>query len=501
MTLAPARHLDAFAGLRVLVVGEAMLDSYLEGASARLCPEAPVPVVAVSGRRDAPGGAANTAANVRALGAAVSFLSVVGDDPEADSLRRCLAERGIGADGLLVQPGRRTLAKQRVCAAGQILVRFDQGDTRPMTPRSEARLVERLGDLFTSCDAVIVSDYGYGVLTPAVISALAGLQAHSPRVVVVDSKQPEAYRRLAPTAVKPNYAEAVRLLGLPEDGSPATRAERLVPYEARVLAATGARIVAVTLDCDGAILFERGRPPHRSYARPGPRACTSGAGDTFLTAVALSLAAGADTPEAAEIASAAAGVVVGKQGTSSCSAEELRACLAADGTPAGGRARLAADLAEHRRRGRRIVFTNGCFDILHKGHVSYLRRARELGDVLVVGVNSDASIRRLKGPTRPLNPLEDRLAVLAALRFVDHLVPFDEDTPHELIRLVRPDVFVKGGDYTRERLPEASLVEELGGVVRILPLVEDRSTTGLIARIHAQGQPAPSPLVNGHATS
>jgi D-beta-D-heptose 7-phosphate kinase/D-beta-D-heptose 1-phosphate adenosyltransferase len=482
------------------VLGEAMLDSYLDGASHRLCPEAPVPVVAVSGRRDAPGGAANTAVNVQALGARVSFLSVVGDDAEAGCLRRCLESRGVATEHLLACTGRRTLSKQRVCAAGQLLVRFDQGDTGPMDADCEHQLLGRLAELFSGCDAVIVSDYGYGVLTPAVIAALARSQARAPRVLLADSRQLPAYRRVGVTAVKPNYAEAAQLLGLPDEGLPGTRAERLVPYEKRLLQGTGARIAAVTLDCDGAILFERGRSPHRVYARPGPRICTSGAGDTYLGALGLALAAGADTPAAGEIAAAAAAVVVAKEGTASCSLTELRACLAADRVVLSDRARLAAALAEHRRHGERVVFTNGCFDILHRGHVTYLRRARELGDVLVVGVNSDAGIRRLKGPTRPINALEDRLAVLAALRFVDYLVSFDEDTPHELIRLVRPDVFVKGGDYTRDRLPEASLVEELGGVVRILPFVEDRSTTGLIERIRGEMRPGDLSLLNGHAT-
>jgi D-beta-D-heptose 7-phosphate kinase/D-beta-D-heptose 1-phosphate adenosyltransferase len=499
-----APHLEAFRGLRVLVIGEAMLDSYLEGASSRLCPEAPAPVVAVAGRRDAAGAAANTAVNLHALGAAVSFLSVAGDDAEARLLGRCLQERGVAMDHLLVQPGRRTLSKHRVCAGGQILVRFDQGDTQPVDARREEQFLERLTALFAACDAVVISDYGYGVLTPAVIAALADLQARRPRVIVADSKQLTAYRRVGLTAVKPNYAEAVQVLGLSDEALPGSRAERIIHYEKRLLGATGARIAAVTLDHEGAVIFERDRAPYRTYARPAARGCPSGAGDTFLAAFTLALAAGADTPAAAEIAAAAAAVVVGKEGTAVCSAAELHDALSADGTPSGDRARLATELAEHRRHGRRIVFTNGCFDILHRGHVTYLRRARELGDVLVVGVNSDAGIRRLKGPTRPINTLEDRLAVLAALRCVDHLIPFDEDTPHELIRLVRPDVFVKGGDYTRDRLPEASLVEELGGVVRILPLVEDRSTTSLIDRIRGDLRaqpPSAFPLINGHATS
>ncbi|HZV06667.1 MAG TPA: D-glycero-beta-D-manno-heptose 1-phosphate adenylyltransferase [Gemmataceae bacterium] len=504
MTQALTNDLDAFRGLHVAVIGEAMLDSYLDGGSSRLCPEAPVPVVAVAARRDAAGGAANTAVNLRALGAKVEFLSVIGNDAEGMLLQRCLEQQGIAAEHVLTHCKRRTLSKQRVCACGQILVRFDQGDTGPLDSNYEKRLIERLEARFSVCDAVIVSDYGYGVLTPVVIAALSRLQAHSPRILVADSKQLRAYRRVGLTAIKPNYAEAIQVLNLTSESEPDNRAAQIIRNEKRLLDQTGARIAAVTLDRDGAILLERDRVPYRTFARPASRGCPSGAGDTFLAAFALALAAGADTPAAAEIASAAAAVVVAKEGTAVCSAAELRERLLADGAPSASRARLAAELAEHRRQGRRIVFTNGCFDILHRGHVSYLRRARELGDILVVGVNSDASIRRLKGPSRPINTLEDRLTVLAALRFVDYLVPFDEDTPHELIRLVRPDIFVKGGDYTRDRLPEASLVEEQGGIVRILPLVEDRSTTSLIDRIRGGSHAAPStafPVLNGQATS
>jgi D-beta-D-heptose 7-phosphate kinase/D-beta-D-heptose 1-phosphate adenosyltransferase len=215
--------------------------------------------------------------------------------------------------------------------------------------------------------------------------------------------------------------------------------------------------------------------------------------------LALALAAGADTPAAAELAAAAAAVVVAKDGTCACNPDELRAHLAAD-AKAVPLPVLVARLDALRRQGRRIVLTNGCFDILHRGHVTYLGRAKALGDVLVVGVNADESIRRLKGPGRPINALEDRLQVLAALSCVDHVVAFDEDTPHELVRAVRPHVFVKGGDYTRERLPEASLVEQLGGEVHILPFTADRSTTRVIERIRGSLEvPALLGPLNGHA--
>jgi D-beta-D-heptose 7-phosphate kinase/D-beta-D-heptose 1-phosphate adenosyltransferase len=478
-----ARLIDAFAGLRVAVLGEAMLDGYLEGATRRFCPEAPVPIVTLTGRRDMPGGAANTAVNVHSLGAQVSLLSVVGTDPEAATLRRALEGRGVYADDLLARPDRRTLSKQRVLASAQILLRLDQGSTGPVDEATEDELIARLAELFARCDAVIISDYRYGLITPRVLRALADLQARWSKVLVADSRRLGVFRELGLTAVKPNYEEAVELLGARSLEGIRVRAEGIARFGERILELTGAQIAAVTLDADGALVFQHGRPPYRTYAQAARQACVAGAGDTFASALALALAAGGTVPAAAELASAAASVVVGKEHTAPCSAQELREYIFSGGKYIPERERLAARADFYRQQGRRIVFTNGCFDILHRGHITYLHRAKALGDVLVVGVNSDDSIRRLKGPHRPINTLEDRIQVLAALGCVDQVVAFDEDTPCNLIRVVRPHVFVKGGDYTRERLPEAPLVEELGGVVQILPYMQDRSTTGIIERI------------------
>lgn len=252
---------------------------------------------------------------------------------------------------------------------------------------------------------------------------------------------------------------------------------------ARLLEVTGARIAAVTLDTEGARFVTRDRPPYRTYARPAQHARAAGAGDTFASALAMALAAGADVAGAAEIASAAAAVVVDKEGTATCTLAELRAALSGSDKLAPDLPTLLGRLESRRRAGERIVLTNGCFDILHRGHITYLSAAKALGDVLVVGLNTDAGVRRLKGAGRPINQLEDRAAVLAALSSVDHVIAFDEDTPIELVRAVRPHVFVKGGDYTLDRLPEAEVVRAQGGEIRILPYVRDRSTTSVIERV------------------
>jgi D-beta-D-heptose 7-phosphate kinase/D-beta-D-heptose 1-phosphate adenosyltransferase len=274
-------------------------------------------------------------------------------------------------------------------------------------------------------------------------------------------------------------------LGLPRLEGACARAEQIAPYADRMLDITGAQIAAITLDTEGALVCERGNAPYRTYSDAQPDSKAAGAGDTFVAGLTLSLLAGADTADAAEIAQAAARIVVAKPGTTSCTADELRSLILGSDKYYANPAQLAEQLINERTGCRRVVFTNGCFDILHRGHITYLNQAKALGDILVVAVNTDESVQRLKGPTRPINGLEDRLQVLAGLSSVDYLLAFDDATPARLLEIIKPDVFVKGGDYTRETLPEAAAVEAYGGSVQILPYIENRSTTGMIARIRS----------------
>jgi D-beta-D-heptose 7-phosphate kinase/D-beta-D-heptose 1-phosphate adenosyltransferase len=309
--------LDAVAGLKVLVIGEAMLDCYLEGFSDRLCQEAPVPVVTVTDRKQVPGGAANTAVNVHTLGGIVTFLSVIGDDWEGAMLRRSLEEQGVSTKYLLTQSGRKTLAKQRVIAASQLLVRFDQGNTDAIDSETEKALIEQLERCFSECDAIIVSDYGYGILTEKVIGAIAKLQQTQQRILVVDSKRLTAYRNANVTAVKPNYNEAVHLLSVEASQTSVpdyARSDQIAKYGERLLDLTNAQIVAVTLDAEGAIVFERNCAAYRTYAQTANQSRATGAGDTFVSALTLALAAKATTPVAIKLAASAAAVVVGKEG-------------------------------------------------------------------------------------------------------------------------------------------------------------------------------------------
>ena len=481
--MTPLDTLSRFAGLRTLVIGEAMLDRYLTGHVERLCREAPVPIVATEANDAAPGGAANTAAAAAALGAKVRLVSAVGDDESGDVLRELLDRKGVDTSAVLPVPGRRTLLKQRISAGGQLLLRIDAGSEDDLDEANERRLIHAIDLAWGESDAVVLSDYGYGVLTDRVIARIAERQCRDPRIVIADAKHLRRFRSIGVTAAKPNYAEALALCG----ASPCeNRVSQIEACQDTLLDRTRAGILTVTIDVAGAIVFEPGRPPYRTFTRAAPNAQAAGAGDVFTATLALALTAGADGPAAADLAAGAATVCVARGGTTTCSASELRRALIGENKVVDVAA-AAAQVAAWRASGKRLVFTNGCFDILHRGHVTYLNRAKALGDMLIVGLNTDASIRRLKGDGRPINGEGDRANVLAALSCIDLVVPFAEDTPAALIEVLRPEVFAKGGDYTLDTLPEAALVQRLGGEVILLPFLDDRSTTATIARIRSAG--------------
>jgi rfaE bifunctional protein kinase chain/domain/rfaE bifunctional protein nucleotidyltransferase chain/domain len=468
-----------FPHARVLVVGDAVLDEWIEGCTRSVAREAPVPTVDVARRTLVPGGAANTAANVAALGGNARLLAVLGDDEAGDRLRGALADCRVAAD-CLVHPARTTRAKRRVVADRHVVARFDDGDTAALDEALDAALARRLRAAADQADVVIVADYDAGTLAgPHVRRSVAQIAAERP--VLVDAHMLGPWRSTRPAVITPNWAEAVALTG-PElaraAGDGADRVSAVRAVGPRLLAQGAARAAVVTLDADGAVVVRADAPPLHLPTRPVADPHPSGAGDTLASALALGLAVGADLPAAATLAVAAATVVVQREGTTVCTAADL--------VPTGwdrvvDTAQLPELLAAHRRAGRRIVFTNGCFDVLHAGHVACLAAAAAYGDVLVVGLNDDAGVRAAKGEGRPVNPLADRAQVLGALGNVDHIVPFPGAAPLDLIRVLRPDVYVKGADHDVERLPEARLVRELGGRVVTLPLLPDHSTSGVIA--------------------
>jgi D-beta-D-heptose 7-phosphate kinase/D-beta-D-heptose 1-phosphate adenosyltransferase len=468
----------------ILVIGDLILDTYLRGASTRLTPEAPVPVVNITSHTCVPGGAANTAINLRYLGAAVTFAAIVGEDNAGKEAQALLSKEGIHTY-LIHCNSRNTIVKTRVIAGSQLLTRYDEGTEISVPDGCEEKLITFLEDTFDHYDAIVIADYNKGVVTPAIITALERLNADKKKFIAVDAKRLDLYRQLRPSLVKPNYHEIMQLLQLPEKSS--YRAAQLRDMGGAISRITGADIVALTLDAEGALIFKKGEIVCHTPAYPVSQLNVSGAGDTYISAFTMSCLSGMELCDAAEMAAAAAAIVINKDDTAYCAKGELIAFFSMHNKYLDSTAQLKEVCAVYKAQGKRIVFTNGCFDILHSGHVSYLTRARELGDILIVGINNDESIKRLKGSTRPINQLQDRMEVLGGLGAVNHIIAFGkpgDDTPIELIRTIAPDVFTKGGDYTREGLPEAVVVEELGGVVIILPVVPDRSTTSLIRRIH-----------------
>lgn len=482
-----------FRTLRALVVGDVMLDSYLEGTAARLCTEGPVPVVKKTAEEHAPGGAANVAANLRALGADVTLIGLVGDDVPGMQLRRTLQAKSINPGWLVQDHAVATLHKMRILATGQYVVRFDQGDTGQRSAEGEARMLANLDAALSACDVVVVSDYGYGALSDRIIAWLRELRQAHPVPLVVDSKQLLRFAGLDATLVTPNHLEARLLVQ-----SGAALDSRVEPKEIeqvgmQLLDRLGVKHVAVTMAEHGVCLIDRERGARHFPAHPVANPNDVGAGDSFASAAALMLGAGGSVEDAVRTGIEAASIAVAKRQTAVVDHQELlqrislrdhAARTVLRGTPIEA---LAAKLEMLRAApdgaSPTVVFTNGVFDILHAGHVELLHRARALGDILVVAVNSDRSARALKGKGRPINGERDRLALVAALDGVDYAVLFDEETPSEAIRLLRPDIHVKGGDYAGHVLPEADAVRDVGGRIEIVPLVGALSTSMVIDRI------------------
>ncbi len=490
--------LKKFSGINVLVLGEAVLDSIVRGRAGRLTLEAPVPVVEIQAGQDLAGGAANAALNACRLGANVALLSVIGKDAEGDALLETLDNEGIDLGHIIRHPARRTLLRRRIYAGEQLLVRYDQGSSDVIDSDTERSLLKEYKKLYRWANVVILSDYGLGLLTRRVLDGIAQLQDELHCPLVADTRRLEEYQGLWLAAVRPSYHSAMEMIaeGITANGAGFRKGsefaiqdtlEMLSAAGKRILETLNAQMVTITLDDNGALVLDRDTPVYRTYAPRMPFNRINGAGDAFISGLALSLAAGAQPAAAGEIASAVASLAVGKDGQPACCIEELQTALGGDHKIVEDWSLLEARLEMLRQEKKKIVFTNGVFDILHSAHVAYLNQAKSYGDILVIGVNTDGSVKRLKGPTRPINELDERCRVLAGLSCVDFVVPFSEDNPIALIHHVRPDVYVKGGDYTRETLPETEVVEKYGGELRLVQYIADHSTSGVIERIRKMG--------------
>lgn len=477
------RLLSAMAGRRVVCAGDVMVDRFVYGEVTRLSPEAPIPVLARSRELVMLGAAGNVARNVAALDGDVALVGLVGGDAEAHEALRLVGDES-GIEGFLVtDPARPTTLKTRFVSGGQQLLRVDLEETRPVEGEVASRLIATIRDAAKGAAVILVSDYGKGVVTEAVAAACRAAGA----VVVVDSKARHFQRYGAVDIIKPNAAELAHATGLPT-GTDAEIEAALT--EALTLCEAGA--ILATRSAKGVSLAVRGQPVRHFPGVPREVFDVSGAGDTTLAALGLALAAGAAIEDAIEVAMLAAGVAVTKAGTAVVSPEEiLEASLSAHRAPAEAKIvtpqRMVDQVARWRAKGLKVGFTNGCFDILHKGHVTYLNQARAWCDRLIVGLNSDRSVRALKGEGRPIQDLESRAMVLAGLGCVDLVAPFDEDTPIRLIEAARPDVLIKGADYAEHEVVGAAQVRGWGGEVRLAQIVEGYSTTAAIARMTAKG--------------
>jgi D-beta-D-heptose 7-phosphate kinase / D-beta-D-heptose 1-phosphate adenosyltransferase len=463
-----------FERATVLVAGDVMLDRYWFGPASRISPEAPVPVVRVDEIEERPGGAGNVAVNLAALGVSTRLVAVTGDDEAAAGLERLLRAAGVETR-LVARTGAPTITKLRILSRNQQLIRLDFEGA--LDAGAAQLLAAQFLGLLEGSGAVVLSDYGKGAL--AEVRGLIETCRAAGVPVLVDPKGNDFGRYRGATVITPNQAEFEAVVGSCRDEDEfAARGERL-------RSELGLAHLLVTRSEKGMTLVSAEGPTHLP-AEAREVYDVTGAGDTVIAVTAAGLALGLPMATAAGLANLAAGIVVGKLGVASVTPGELSHALHLRGK--GGRgmvseAELLALVAEARRRDERVVMTNGCFDILHAGHVAYLEEAKTLGDRLIVAVNDDDSVRRLKGASRPVNPLEDRLAVLAGLAAVDWVVPFSEDTPERIIRSVVPDVLVKGGDYRPEQVAGGDCVIRAGGEVRILPFRSGRSTSGMIERI------------------
>lgn len=475
--------IESLSDARVLCIGDVMLDRYVLGAVERISPEAPIPVLRVERETAMLGGAGNVVANIAALGGQARFAAIIGNDDAGRDVGDLLsALETVDAD-LIAEDDRRTTLKTRFVGAGQQMVRADVETVQPLSPDSEAHSLECIADALPRCACVILSDYGKGMLSDSLIQNAIDLAHGANRKVVVDPKGRDYSRYRGADLITPNKKELMDATGMPVS----TDADVIAACE-HLIESCGIGGVLATRSADGMTLVLKGAEPCHLKAEAREVFDVSGAGDTVIATFALAWAAGATAEDAARLANTAAGIVVGKAGTATVSVQELSRKLHQQDLDQAEAKLFDLDEAETqvarwREQGLKIGFTNGCFDLLHPGHISLLSQARAACDRLVVGLNSDSSVRGLKGDTRPVQSEAARAAVLGALAAVDLVVLFSDETPITLIETLRPDVLVKGADYTVETVVGADIVQGYGGKVVLAQLVDGHSTTNTIARL------------------
>jgi D-beta-D-heptose 7-phosphate kinase / D-beta-D-heptose 1-phosphate adenosyltransferase len=478
-----AAAVERLAGVPLLCVGDVMLDRYVYGAVERISPEAPIPVLRVERENAMLGGAGNVVRNLVALGAHATFVSVVGNDPAGREVSSLIAAMEGVEPYLSVERARPTTIKTRYVAGTQQLLRADRETVAPLAASISGDLRRLAENAARETAALVLSDYGKGVLTDAVVRALIDAARAAGKPIIVDPKGKDFSRYRGATVLTPNRTELAVALG-----RATLEAEEIVAAAKVMVADCGFEALLVTRGAEGMTLVQRDQEPLHLSAEAREVFDVSGAGDTVVAALATALAAGLSLADGARIANTAAGIVVGKMGTAVATAAEVYGALHTQDLRTGeskvaAHAEALGRIARWRADGHKIGFTNGVFDLLHPGHISLLTQARAACDRLVVAINSDASVTRLKGPARPVQAEAARAAVLGSLAAVDMVVIFGEDTPLRLIEEIQPDVLVKGGDYTMATVVGADIVTRAGGRVILADILPGHSTTGTIAKL------------------
>ncbi len=462
---------------RILVIGDLMIDHYLWGKCERISPEAPVQVVAIEKETSVLGGAGNVIHNLHALGANVDVISVIGDDANANELKKLLATIEISDKNILVQKGRSTSKKSRIIAAQQQVIRYDKESTEDIHITIQEKMIEHFKNIVSHYDILLLSDYGKGVLTDTLTQTLIIVANEVGKKILVDPKGTNYSKYKGATLLTPNKKEAIEASGIDIVDN-----ESLLEAIATLKKRCNLEVSLITLSEEGIAVYDDTLRKHPTVAREVFD--VTGAGDTVIASLGFALASGFDIDESVKFANLAAGVVVGKIGSATATLDEIIEYESSlNKSTSNSHIKTLEEIAllstELKKRGKKVVFTNGCFDILHVGHVKYLEEAKSYGDVLILGLNADTSVRRLKGESRPVNTQEDRAYILAALEAVDYVVIFDEDTPLTLIKAVEPHILVKGGDYAGKEVVGQEIADEL----RLVQFVDGKSTTKIIERI------------------
>ncbi|MGD8989821.1 MAG: D-glycero-beta-D-manno-heptose-7-phosphate kinase [Desulfobacterales bacterium] len=482
--------IEKLAGCRILVVGDLMLDAYLWGHAERISPEAPVQVVLVSSEEHTLGGAGNVINNLIALGAHVSAVGVIGSGPDAQLIRNQLSALGVDTTGIVQDPQRPTTRKTRIIANHQHVLRYDREADTAIDRQIIHQVSQAAVKLIADTDLTLISDYGKGLITVQLMKKLSAAARKHGKLLIVDPKGLDFTKYAGAAIITPNRKETALAAGIEvvDDQTLSEAAQNLIKK-------TGIDKILVTCGKDGMVLFERNSQPYRIGTRARQVFDVSGAGDTVLAVLGLGISAGYSTKEAVALANRAAGIVVGKVGTATVSQTELAASLNLIPDPALNKQKTVAELSavvqKLQKGGKRIVLTNGCFDLLHVGHIMLLSASKQLGDKLIVALDDDDSVRKLKGAGRPVIRAEERVRIISALDSVDFVVVFSSHQLNDLIQTLRPAVLTKGSNYGTAMVQGREIVERFGGRVEIIPVTENISASRIISAIKNTGVKKP----------